>query len=141
MNTLQLLERTMGIVVSPAAKQEPKIPEPPKKPSKAFPGEKERWRKMMLDRLILAATFSFCGLMIFTVWYSQGRVLDKPIRFLSQFAGKDALAPRNAAQNCANPKNKNTPYCQEREGQVQADWQSMSRNQDGETNPFTLHGR
>ncbi len=128
----------MPIVSSPAARTV-KVPE--KSPGAViFPGEGERRRKQIVDRIILGATMAFCILVVFAVWYSDGKVLAAPTKFLSQFAGKDALSPRTAAMNCGHPKNRNTPYCQDRVSETEGQWQSLSRNQEGKSNPFSLHG-
>ena len=133
----------MSIVVSPAAKEFRKQSKPSTqattKSMSPFRGERERRRKQIIDRLILGATLAFCMLVVFAVWYSEGKVLAAPTRFLAQFAGKDALASRNAAMNCANPKNRNTPYCQDRVSETEGQWNSLSRSQDGKMNAFTLH--
>ncbi len=128
--------------VSPAGKKPAtsgKDKKKPKRPLTPFPGEQERRRKALIERFILGATLTFCVLVISAVWYSEGKVLDGTTRFLAQFAGKDAQSPRDFAQNCRHPKNRNTPYCLERTAEIDASWQSMSKNQEGKANPFTLH--
>lgn len=105
-----------------------------------FRGEQERRRKQLLERIILASTVAFCFILIFSVWWTRGRVLDSSVRFLAKFAGVDAQSPREAAMNCRHPKNINTPYCIEHEAKVEESWRSMNRNQGGKTNAFSLHG-
>lgn len=129
-----------------AARQKPPPPKAfgaraaakPKAPLEPFKGERERQRKAFVERMILGATLTFCFALIFAVWYSEGKVLENPTKFLAQFAGEDALASKDAALNCRHPKNRNTPYCQERTAALESDWKSMGRTQGGKVNPFGL---
>ncbi len=101
--------------------------------------ERERRRRRLLERTAMSITVFFCAALIFSVWYTDGAVLNSTIAYLSQFAGADSQASRNAAINCMHPRNRNTPYCQERTSRAEADWQAMSRVQGGKSAPFTLH--
>lgn len=112
-------------------------PQGAKRNAEPFRGEKERRRKQLIERFILGATVAFCLAVVFAVWYSEGRVLEDPVRFLQTF--EVIPTSRDIAQNCRHPKNRNTPYCQERLAKIESDWQSMNRTQDGKVNPFTLH--
>jgi hypothetical protein len=109
-----------------------------KNKTSVFRGEEIRRRHRFLERLAIGLTVAFCGVILFAIWYSDGRVLDSPIKFLQSFESKDAQAPRNYAQNCRDPRNKNLPYCQDKIAQTEAEWRSMSRTQGGKTNHFTL---
>ena len=46
----------------------------------------------------------------------------------------------NFTQNCQNPENKNTPYCQDRIAEKESTWKSMGSGGGGGGNgQFTLH--
>ncbi|MFN8392690.1 MAG: hypothetical protein U0136_20530 [Bdellovibrionota bacterium] len=102
-------------------------------------GEDARRRRRFLESTALVLTVVGCLGLAFTIWYTDGKVLDSSIEFLQSFESKDSQAPRDYAQNCQDPRNKNTPYCQDRMAQTESDWKSMGRTQGGKTNYFTLH--
>ena len=69
-------------------------------------------------------------------WLTDGRIVSSSLKFLQSF---DPLESRNPAANCSNPKNKNTPYCQERRAATSANWSEMSKSSGGKSAPYTLH--
>ncbi len=109
--------------------------------------ELERQKKIFRERFALSLAVGFCTLVAISVWYTQGKILDPAYNFLAGFAPADALASRNAAANCQDPRNKSTPYCQDRKVQTDADWRAISSSQGagtkrgGSSTQFTLHGK
>jgi len=102
-------------------------------------GERERQRRLLVERAIVASLLFFCFALVLAVWYTDRKVLDWPIRFFAGFAPSALQSSRDLGINCRMPKNRNTPYCQEHFAEVEESWQSMSRTQGGKVNAFTLH--
>ena len=110
-----------------------------KKPD-PFPGERARQWRRYTERAALAVTVLGCLALVSVIWYSDGKVLDSSIKYLQSFESKDAQSSRSYAQNCKDPRNSNTVYCQERTGRTESDWKAMSRSQGGKSSQYTLHG-
>lgn len=45
----------------------------------------------------------------------------------------------NRSLNCQNPQNKNTPYCQDKQAEVEQGWNAIARSRPSSPNQFTLH--
>lgn len=71
-------------------------------------------------------------------WLTDGQVFSTPISALRSLESKEGQSSSNASVNCRNPKNKNTPYCQDRAAEVEGQWQGISRIQGGKAAPFKL---
>lgn len=96
-------------------------------------------RRKRSERLALILAMSFCVLIALLTWLTDGRLFGGAWDMVMQFEAPGA-ASRNPAINCLNPRNKNTPYCAERKGQIEGEWQGISRHHKGKSTPFTLHG-
>ncbi len=83
---------------------------------------------------MLISALSFSLLVGFVIWFTDGRVFDVVMQF--EAAG---VATNNPAVSCRNPKNKNTPYCQERKARTEGNWQSISRHSGGKGAAFSLN--
>lgn len=119
---------------------------PAKKPVKpsASPSlasiERVRWQRKLSERLaIIAVLLFFTGVGV-AAWLTEGRLFSSTMTALRSLEGSDGQGSENASVNCKHPKNKNTPYCQERTAEVEGRWQSMSRVQGGKAAPFKLSG-
>lgn len=97
-----------------------------------------RKRRRMVERAALGATLAFLSGVGVLAWYTDGRVFDHPIQVLQAMGGSQYQQSRNAAVNCKDPRNKNTPYCQQRDARSAAEWAAMSRVQGGKVSPFSL---
>ena len=102
--------------------------------------KKDVERQKRLERITLIVTIAFTTVVAFAAWYTDGRIFSSAWNTILSFEAP-GHASRNAALNCQNPKNKNTPYCVERTAEAGAMWESISRYTDGKGNAFTLHGR
>ena len=77
-----------------------------------------------LEYLVLLGTLLVALLFFAIAWAASGNYIPQ---FLS------------SATNCRDPQNANTPYCQNRKGQIESNWRSISRYHQGKSNPFTLY--
>lgn len=94
-------------------------------------------RKELIERLVLISTVIFCLLLGFLIWLSEGDIVRRPIAYISSF---EALGSRNVALNCMSAKNKNTPYCQDKAGESESDWRSVTRHKGGGS-AFSLNSK
>jgi hypothetical protein len=98
---------------------------------------KSRQRKV--ERTMIGIT-----LLIFTsisaFFFIPSKALEATENWISRMENGGEVS-RNASANCTDPRNKNTPYCLERQANIDSDWKSISRFQNGKTNQFTLTGR
>ena len=99
-------------------------------------GKDSQRRKKLAERAALIATLCFAGGIAIIAWFTEGKVFTAPFKLIASF---QSVGTRDAAINCQNPKNINTPYCVERRAKVNDDWASMSRYHEGKGNSFTLH--
>jgi hypothetical protein len=95
-------------------------------------------KKRQQDLLIISGLVVFLTTIALVAWTSDGRIVSSSIKFLQSF---EPLESRNHAANCSKPKNKNTPYCQERKAAINASWTEMNRSSGGKNAPYTLHGQ
>ena len=100
--------------------------------------ERLRWRRKLTERVAMAVVVIFLVGVGVAAWLTEGQVFSNTVTALRSLEGKDGQASANASVNCKHPKNKNTPYCQERSAQVEGQWQSISRIQGGKSAPFKL---
>lgn len=89
-----------------------------------------------LERAILAGTICLVVIVGSAVWLTDGKILKGTVKFLQKFES-EADQGRNAAKNCMDVRNRNTPYCQDRAGQAEQDWRGITRNGGG-GNAFKL---
>lgn len=97
-------------------------------------------KQKRLERMVWCGSMLFVGGIIFSVWYTEGALIDGTVSLLQRMEGADAKASFNPSINCMHEKNKNTPYCQNRIQQQQSTWRGLTRF-GGKDNAFTLHGR
>jgi len=97
-------------------------------------------RQKTLERCVLGVSLSFVGLIAFAIFYDDGVIFDKGVSFLQSFESDDKNATKGALMNCQNPKNINTPYCQDRITETENSWNSIVKH-DKKSPAFTLHGR
>ena len=57
------------------------------------------------------------------------------------FSSSEKKTSKIMQASCFDKKNINTPYCIERRHQLQADWNTISRNYEGQANAFHLSDR
>lgn len=88
--------------------------------------------------MIIGGVIMLLVTMGFAAYLTNGSIVQSSIRFLQSF---EPLESRNPALNCSNPKNKNTPYCQERKAAINASWTEMNRSYGGRSAPYTVHGQ
>ena len=69
---------------------------------------------------------------------TRGAVFTSTLELLSNLENPDSRPPKDPGLNCQNPKNRNTPYCQERFGDVDSSWRSVGRFQGGTAPAFSL---
>ena len=100
--------------------------------------ERLRWRRKLTERVAIAVVCLFLVGVGVAAWLTEGQVFSAPLTALRSLESKEGLASSNASVNCRHPKNKNTPYCQERAAEVEGQWQGISRIQGGKAAPFKL---
>lgn len=97
-------------------------------------------RKQRAERLVMFSSVSFILAIGVLIWYSKGEVVTSTVKFLQSFESAEKNPGKNLILNCQKAANKNTPYCQERKGDIEATWSGITRYQ-GQTPAFTLHGK
>ena len=100
--------------------------------------ERLRWRRKITERIALCLVSLFLVGVGVAAWMTEGQVFNAPLTALRSLESREGQGSSNASVNCRNPKNKNTPYCQDREAQVEGQWQGISRIQGGKAAPFKL---
>ena len=101
--------------------------------------EQTRRRRQLYERIALASTFVFIGAVCLIAWQTDGAIFQSPISALQSLGGSEYQQSRNALINCKDPRNTNTPYCQERIAKMNAKWTEMNKVHGGRVSPFTLH--
>lgn len=97
-------------------------------------------RSRLRNLIALGATGAFLCTVAVLGWLTDGEIFTNTWQAVVRFEAPGA-APRDIALNCANPKNKNTPYCDKRDQQLRSTWNGITRNNDGKAAAFTLHGK
>ena len=100
----------------------------------------ERQKKIdKRERIIVYSLLAFTVVFALSIWLTNGRVIDHTAEFLQSFETSLIRPSKNEAVNCRLDSNKNTPYCLNRTGKIEGDWQNIIRNRNVDKNQFTLH--
>lgn len=100
-----------------------------------------RAKQRRMERISVVLALMFVGGVVTAAIMSEGDIFSKTLTILQSVESEDGHASRNPAVNCMDSRNKNLPYCIERAAKNDANWRSIVRYQQGQSNSFTLHGK
>jgi hypothetical protein len=99
-----------------------------------------RRRQNRLERIVVMSVIGFIGVVGLAVYFSEGLTVGDLIETIRTVEHQDYKSSKNRAVNCKNPKNHSLPYCQDRLGEIDENWRSIVRHQEGAAPPFGLNG-
>jgi hypothetical protein len=102
---------------------------------------KQRRQRVFLERTALGLALLFSLIVVGLSMYTDGRVMDTFVRALQSLESEDQRPSASAVLNCRHPRNRNTPYCQERLRDVESTWMHTVRTGSGVSYQYTLHER
>ena len=101
--------------------------------------EEKQKRSEKRERIIVYSLLSLAAAFAFSIWLTNGRVIDSVAGFLQSFEASLINTSKNEAINCRQDRNKNTPYCSSRKGKKDGDWQNIMRSKNLDKNQFSLY--
>ena len=101
--------------------------------------QREIQREKLIERSVLVGAAVFVVLIGALVWTSD-RAMAGVYKAVTYLGGGAASKYINQELACRDPKNRNTPYCQERKARIESTWKGIERSTDT-PNMFTLHER
>ncbi len=96
-------------------------------------------KQKRIEQTFAAVVLSLVMLFTAVGWYTGGQFFMTAASFLQSF-NPNSNQSRNQAQNCQDPKNRNTPYCQDQMRSSASTWKSVSRSWGGKAPAFKLSG-
>lgn len=83
----------------------------------------EKKTNKYLEIKFLAITLISCAALFSYIFFTKDNAVKSMFAYLSSGS---SLGEMNYNVNCSLPEKKNSPYCQEKRGQVQETWNSVS---------------
>jgi F0F1-type ATP synthase assembly protein I len=96
-----------------------------------------REKRKKQERITIIIVAGVISTFVFLGWLTDGRIFTAPWEAVIQFEAP-GKASRIVAINCRIAKNKNTPYCLNRQAQTKREWNGIVRG--GSKQAFSLHG-